>query len=127
MGNRLRTRPSFADVMDYEARHGRSLETMNGGRMIEAIEAVAVEQLIGSTELPRHMTPSRDDFEALGFRFGATTDELFTSATFPPGWRYVPTENTRSANIVDDASRPRVRVIYKAAPHDTFAEALLLP
>ncbi len=67
----------------------------------------------------------REHFEALGFVFGATVDNLFQEATFPVGWKKQPTDHSMWSDLVDGDGNKRGSIFYKAAFYDRSAHASL--
>jgi hypothetical protein len=92
---------------------------------IEAQEKSGQTALVNSTNMPREMRPNQEAFEKVGFRFGDAVDELFVSATLPPGWTRAATDHAMHSDILDDRGRKRVGVFYKAAFYDRRADASL--
>jgi hypothetical protein len=76
--------------------------------------------------LPKDIRDQRPLFEAVGFVFGESYDDLFDKVTFPKGWRKQATEHSMGTNIVDDKGRERGAIFYKAAFYDRHAHAYLL-
>lgn len=68
---------------------------------------------------------ARKPWEALGFRFGKTVDEIFVETKFPKGWKKKPTDHSMWSEIVDDKGRVRGMIFYKAAFYDRSAHAHL--
>lgn len=68
--------------------------------------------------LPIEQSPSREAFEKVGFEFGAELDEVFMEASFPDGWRKVPTDHSMWTDLVDGDGRVRGSIFYKAAFYD---------
>lgn len=92
---------------------------------IEAQEKRGQMALVNSTDMPKEMRPSKEAFEKMGFTFGEPIDELFLSATLPPGWKRAATGHSMHSNIIDDQGRERVSIFYKAAFYDRRADANL--
>lgn len=67
----------------------------------------------------------RAAFEAVGFKFGKQINDLFQEATFPNGWKKVPTDHSMWSDIVDDKGVKRGAIFYKAAFYDERAHAYL--
>jgi hypothetical protein len=93
---------------------------------IERQEKAGQQALVASTDMPKEMSPSREAFEKVGFKFGADVDELFVKAELPPGWKRAGTEHSMHSDIVDEKGRRRVGVFYKAAFYDRRADAHLV-
>lgn len=90
---------------------------------IERQEKAGQAALVASTDMPKEMSPSREAFEKVGFKFGDDVDELFLKAELPPGWKRAGTEHSMHSDIVDEKGRRRVGVFYKAAFYDRRADA----
>lgn len=93
---------------------------------IEAQEKAGQALLVASTNMPKEMHPSREAFEKVGFKFGNEVDELFLSATLPPGWTRAATDHSMHSKILDEQGRERVSIFYKAAFYDRRADASLI-
>lgn len=95
---------------------------------ITGMEAAGQRQLVNSSVLPAS-TPhdSREDFEALGFVFGAPVpgDPLFVEATLPDGWEKRGSDHDMWSYIYDAEGNQRVAVFYKAAFYDRKADMYL--
>jgi hypothetical protein len=95
---------------------------------IERQEAQGQRDLVESELVPLDMGQNtREQFEALGFRFGEQVDDLFLKAELPQGWRKVATEHAMHSKIVDGQGRERVSIFYKAAFYDRHAHMWLVP
>lgn len=94
---------------------------------IEAQEARGQSELVQSSVLPADMNGQREAFETLGFKFGEMVDgdPLFIHAELPPGWSKAPTGHAMWSSIVDEKSRVRASVFYKAAFYDRSAHMSL--
>ena len=92
---------------------------------IEAQEKAGQLALVASTDMPKEL--DRAAFEALGFTFGEPVDELFVTATLPPGWKRQATDHSMWSKIVDEQGRERVAIFYKAAFYDRRAHARITP
>lgn len=103
--------------------HNAAAAATPGG--IEAQEAAGQAWLIASSSLPSQMHDGRAVFESLGFVFGAPVDDLFITATLPPGWQKKATEHSMNSVILDEQGRERVSVFYKAAFYDRRADMQL--
>jgi hypothetical protein len=73
--------------------------------------------------MPGDMKPSREAFEAVGFKFGDKIDDLFLSAELPEGWTREATDHDMWSKILDADGVERVSVFYKAAFYDRCAFA----
>jgi hypothetical protein len=69
---------------------------------------------------------SRKKWMDIGFQFGENFDDLFVRVKFPTGWKKVPTNHSIWSNIVDDKSRIRGSIFYRAAFYDRSAHAHLV-
>jgi hypothetical protein len=89
---------------------------------IEAQEAAGQAMLVASEQLPMEISgATREQLEAIGFKFGTDVDELFVTAKLPPGWKKVATDHAMHSDIVDDKGRVRADIFYKAAFYDRRA------
>lgn len=91
--------------------------------VIEAQEKAGQTQLVNSDRLPTDLHNSQADFEALGFTFGEPDphDPLFRPATLPDGWKRTASDHDMWSYVVDELSRRRIAVFYKAAFYDRRA------
>lgn len=95
---------------------------------IEAQEAAGQAMLVASQQLPRDVSnATREQLEAIGFKFGADVDELFVAATLPTGWKKVAGDHPMHSTIVDDKGRERASIFYKAAFYDRRAHMRMTP
>jgi len=89
---------------------------------IEAQEARGQQDLVNSSKLPVDLNgDSREQFEAIGIRFGEMVDDLFAMVELPAGWKVVPTDHSMNNHLVDDKGRKRAHIFYKAAFYDRRA------
>lgn len=89
---------------------------------ITGMEAAGQAQLVHSELLPIQLRGGdKAAFEALGFVFGETVDDLFRKATLPAGWTKVATDHSMWSKVLDELGRERVSVFYKAAFYDRDA------
>lgn len=92
---------------------------------IEAQEARGQTMLVQSSDMPLELRPSKEVWEAVGFTFGEKLDEVFQSATLPPGWTREASDHSMLSYIKDEQGRRRAAVFYKAAFYDRRASASL--
>ena len=82
-------------------------------------------------ELGQRTRGKIEDFRApwiaLGFKFGAVTEEIFVECEFPKGWKKEPTDHDMWSDILDEKGRKRGSIFYKAAFYDRSAHARLTP
>jgi hypothetical protein len=90
-------------------------------------ERAGQRELVNSSVLPVEMSPSREAFERLGFRFGEQVDgdPLFIHVELPAGWTRAGTDHAMWSDVVDQKGRRRVAVFYKAAFYDRRANMSL--
>jgi hypothetical protein len=95
---------------------------------IYAQERQGQAQVLASTTLPTETRGRDDEFEALGFTFGAPVsgDPLFREATLPAGWSRKGTEHSMHSVIEDERGIARVNIFYKAAYYDRKADMSIL-
>jgi hypothetical protein len=100
--------------------HNAAVAMTPGG--IEASEAAGQAMLVASEQLPKEMRgATREQLEAIGFKFGADVDDLFVTAHLPPGWKKVASDHSMHSDLVDDKGRVRAGIFYKAAFYDRRA------
>ena len=84
------------------------------------------ERAISQFELPRFMRPSREAFEALGFKFEDIADDpVLCKARLPEGWTLQ--SEGRTAYIVDEKRRKRAKSFYNGTFAERYGEMKLLP
>jgi len=94
---------------------------------IEAQEARGQRDLCGnSAKLPidggrKHQA----QFEAMGIKFETNADDIFINVELPEGWRIAPTDHSMWSKLLDDQSRERASIFYKAAFYDRSAHVSL--
>jgi hypothetical protein len=90
------------------------------GEYIERLERIGGNQMATSDVLPTaglSALPSE-----WGIVIGEAQDDLFTAVTLPAGWRKVTTEHSMWTRLLDNDSRERARIFYKAAFYDRRAD-----
>lgn len=95
---------------------------------IEAQEAAGQATFCASQILPKdlhHVT--REQLEAIGFKFGADHDDIFVNATLPAGWTKKATDHSMWSHLLDAKGRKRARIFYKAAFYDRRASLSMDP
>lgn len=99
------------------------LATGDTDAIIGAQEKAGQRQVVHSQSLPTALHSPREDFEALGFTFGAPDphDPLFAPATLPDGWKREGSDHAMWSYIVDQSGRRRASIFYKAAFYDRDA------
>jgi hypothetical protein len=104
--------------------HNATVASTPGG--IEAQEAAGQAMLCAAAQLPKEMHGcTREQLEAIGFKFGADVDELFVTCTLPPGWKKQATEHSMYSDLFDEKGRKRASIFYKAAFYDRRADLSL--
>jgi hypothetical protein len=99
-----------------------ALLTGDVGRAIENQEARGQREFTHSSKLPiRIMGGTREQFEAMGIRYGDPLDDLFVAVTLPDGWVLKPTDHSMWNELVDNKGRKRASIFYKAAFYDRSA------
>lgn len=124
-GDAIRTNPAALSAAAKGDFANAIIAATPGG--IERQEKAGQQALVASTDMPKEMSPSREAFEKLGFKFGDDVDELFVKATLPPGWTRAATDHSMHSDVLDEKGRKRVGVFYKAAFYDRRADAHLVP
>lgn len=122
--DKINVTPAAVAALAMGDLHNAAMAMVPGG--IEAQEAAGQAMLMASQQLP-HPGRDRELFEALGFVFGSPIDELFVSATLPPGWTKKASEHSMNSGIFDEQGRERANVFYKAAFYDRRADMTLYP
>lgn len=90
---------------------------------IEAQEKAGQAMLCAAAQLPKEMHGvTREQLEAIGFKFGEPVDELFVTCTLPPGWKKQASDHAMYSHVLDDKGRKRLEVFYKAAFYDRRAD-----
>jgi len=90
---------------------------------IELQEAAGQRALVASAMLPKEIHgATREQLEALGFKFGADVDELFVTCELPPGWKKQGTDHSMRSDLMDEQGRNRAGIFYKAAFYDRRAD-----
>ena len=94
---------------------------------IEAQEAAGQATLCASATLPKEMRGkcTRELLEKWGFKFGSDADDIFISATLPPGWKKQATDHSMWSRLIDEKGRKRASIFYKAAFYDRSASMSL--
>jgi hypothetical protein len=104
------------------------LATGDTEAVIGAQEKAGQTQLVHSDCLPTELRSPREEFEALGFTFGAPDphDPMFSPATLPDGWTKQGSDHDMWSYVVDERGRRRVGIFYKAAFYDRRADMHLI-
>lgn len=91
--------------------------------VIENQERRGQQQLVHSDRLPTRLNGPREDYEAVGFRFGDPdpSDPMFMPATLPDGWKREGSSHAMWSYLVDEHGRRRASIFYKAAFYDRDA------
>ena len=93
-------------------------------------DGINIAQMLGHTDaqrdnlLPKNMSPSKESFESLGFKFKECNDKIMYSTTLPEGWKYI-IGTGYYGEIIDNQGRSRVTTFYKALPYDRDANMSL--
>jgi hypothetical protein len=89
---------------------------------IEAQEAAGQATFCASQILPKDMHGvTREQLEAIGFKFGDDQDDIFVNATLPAGWTKKASDHSMWSYLHDEKGRKRARIFYKAAFYDRRA------
>jgi hypothetical protein len=89
---------------------------------IERQEAAGQRTLVESAMLPKEINgTTREQLEAIGFKFGADVDELFVQCELPAGWTKRGTDHSMHSDLLDEHRRKRAGIFYKAAFYDRRA------
>ena len=94
-----------------------TVASTHGG--IERQEAAGQQMLLESAVLPNEIHgATREQLEAMGFKFLADVDELFVTCELPAGWTKRGTNHSMHSDLLDDLGRKRASIFYKAAFYD---------
>lgn len=89
---------------------------------IEAQEAAGQATFCAQQILPKDLRGvTREQLQAIGFKFGADHDDIFVNATLPPGWTKKATDHSMWSHLLDAKGRQRAAIFYKAAFYDRNA------
>jgi hypothetical protein len=93
------------------------------GHYIEDLEARGQQQLVNSDRLPTRTQDGDEPYLTAGFAFGPAdpSDPLFRPASLPHGWKRERSDHSMWSYLVDEHSRRRVAIFYKAAFYDRDA------
>ena len=94
-----------------------SMSTGNASDGLNATQNAEQDRARNMCELPKDMRPSREAFEALGFKFEDIGDDVLYQATLPEGWT-LESDGGYWTNLVDDKGRKRGNYFYKGAFYD---------
>jgi hypothetical protein len=93
---------------------------------IERQEAAGQRTLVQSAMLPKEISgATREQLNALGFKFGDDVDELFVTCELPSGWTKRGTDHSMHSDLLDEQGRKRAGIFYKAALYDRCADMLM--
>ncbi|OHB14666.1 MAG: hypothetical protein A2431_00455 [Candidatus Zambryskibacteria bacterium RIFOXYC1_FULL_39_10] len=99
---------------------------------IEEQEAQGQQSFVKSETLPTNMGRwcdynTKTILETAGVKFVCEVpdDPMFQIVELPTGWRKIPTDHSMWSKLVDDKSRVRARIFYKAAFYDRSANLSL--
>ena len=103
--------------MKFDSDFNKLLSLLTG---VEETERSESHRAHDACQLPVDMIPSREAFEAVGFRFEAIDgDDVLCQATLPKGWKIVPQEGSSYwSTIVDNLGKKRGSVFYKGVFYD---------
>lgn len=99
----------------------RAGATSDASAALLTLEALALQELADGGFVP---VEGSEHLDALGIRLGQVSESnpLLRAATLPEGWRVeLDQRDTRVAFLLDASARRRVRIFYKAMPHDRRA------
>jgi hypothetical protein len=93
---------------------------------IERQEAAGQQMLLESAVLPKEIRgATREQLEALGFKFLADVDDLFVTCELPAGWTKRGTSHSMHSDLLDELGRKRAGIFYKAAFYDRRADMIV--
>ena len=94
---------------------------------IERQEAEGQRMLVASTTIPKKIIgATRAQLIEIGFKFGEDADDLFVHCELPKGWKKVATGHSMHSHVLDEQSRKRAGIFYKAAFYDRHADITML-
>ncbi|HEX8568190.1 MAG TPA: hypothetical protein VF648_21295 [Pyrinomonadaceae bacterium] len=90
---------------------------------IERQEALGQREFVASSKFPRRISgATREQLEDhWGVKFCDDIDDLFVSVELPEGWKLEATDHSMHNRLLDDKSRVRASIFYKAAFYDRDA------
>ena len=120
--------PRYDDKQDQTMMAIEGLMQGSTDGLIEASEARGQRDLVQSEDLPILSTPHRDLVaKHTGIVFGEPVNELFIAAQLPEGWSKQATDHSMHSDLVDEKSRRRAGIFYKAAFYDRRADMHFCP
>jgi hypothetical protein len=102
------------------------LRAMGGEtNVIEKMEVAGQREAISRTSLPKDMSPSKEDYESLGFAFSDIPgDDVLCNGILPNGWS-LRMESSYGTTILDENGLERGYFFYKAVFYDRSANMSL--
>ena len=99
------------------------IRTMSGeNNVIEHMEAEGQQEAVRNTMMAKDMSPSKEEWEKLGFAFtDLPDDKVLCIATLPEGWELKATSHSMWNDIIDRNGMKRGSMFYKAAFYDRCA------
>lgn len=90
--------------------------------VIEHMEAEGQQEVVINKRMAREMSPSREEWEKLGFEFTEIPgDCVLCNAKLPEGWSIKSTDHSMWNDIIDANGMKRGSMFYKAAFYDRSA------
>ena len=93
------------------------MSTGNASEGLEAVQNAEQNRARSACRLPRDMRPSKEAFEAIGFKFEDIGDDVLYQATLPEGWT-LKSDGGYWTYLIDEKGRERGSYFYKGAFYD---------
>jgi hypothetical protein len=118
--NGYRLTPAAIAAFDRGDFANAVIAAMPGG--IEQQEAAGQRAFVKSETLPKDCdAETRKTLESAGVIFGDPVDDLFVRVMLPTGWHKEATNHAMHNKLLDEKSRVRATIFYKAAFYDRSA------
>ena len=104
---------SYDSLMDGMLAMAIAMSTGNASEGLEAVKNAEQNRARSACRLPKDMSPSKEDFESLGFTFKDIGDDVLYQATLPDGWTLK--SDGYWTYLIDEKGRERGSYFYKGA------------
>ena len=101
-----------------------AMGTGSASEGLEATKNAEQNRARSLCRLPKDMRPSREAFEALGFKFEDIGDDVLCQATLPEGWT-LKSDGGYWTYLIDEKGRERGSYFYKGAFYDRSGHMVL--
>jgi hypothetical protein len=101
-----------------------AMGTGSASEGLEATQNAEQNRARSLCRLPKDMRPSREAFEALGFKFEDIGDDVLCQATLPEGWT-LKSDGGYWTYLIDEKGRERGSYFYKGAFYDRSGHMVL--